>query len=440
MKEWVDPQWLDVLLKIGACILAVSLLYAIIAYLFTKKTIYKTGLLTSGNSTDTFAYYYLPASLIKIAATAVVNIFKNQDGTIIDAKLKELSIIAAVEKLPDTRQLLRIVYTPSAFAKDEIKISTNALGLLETSSSTVENRFTHIISTLFAAPTNILQTKAGEDIAPPDAMGETVETVETKEFKREFTIVPAKVKNGGGDTFNWIITEPGFPNPVDASFKIDLAAIFENPTPSTHTLQEANGIYARPPIALDAKVSAANGNQLDQINGTSVTITVPDITQAILIPVTRSLLVQKKQDLKFLDGTLQENSITKPSEAEAFLSIPVDILKAIFAIPAQLLSFRINHIQQQKSFITEDSNLIKAEIEREKTRVGTDAELLKAKLDAQKTAASFEQDLLKAKMDTQKATLEAQKDILTAHKDVLKAQQELIEQQKLLNELLKKKD
>jgi hypothetical protein len=51
------------------------------------------------------------------------------------------------------------------------------------------------------------------------------------------------------------------------------------------------------------------------------------------------MFVKKTELPKFSTGLLVENYISKPSEVEAFLSIPINILKAVFSIPAQIFQF-----------------------------------------------------------------------------------------------------
>ena len=148
--------------------------------------------------------------------------------------------------------------------------------------------------------------------------------------------------------------------------------------------------------SLQTGVLPDNKNPLKKIEVTSSIVNVPDISRAILIPVTRAAMVEKKQTLTLKKGMLLENAIIKPSEAEAILAIPVNILKAVFSIPGQLLSFRINHIQQQKNLVTEDAALSKAILDSEKAKLGTTAELAKAKLEAEKNILTEQTNVLKA--------------------------------------------
>ena len=419
-------SWLLALLIIGGIILSISILYSIIAYKNTVKTIFKTVPGTMTATDDVITYYYLPAPLIKIIATAKVEIVTDTSTNQItkETKLKELNISAVSETLPDTSQLLLVKYTRSSFANDDVKIGVNAMGLLENVASVTEDRFTNVIIALLEAPSSVLKTT-------PDAMANLdaaiVVTKEIKEYTKEFILQPDKIIIGGGDCFIWIIKvtdEPNNPVQVEASFKVSFSSPFaanSSNQSTASTIVAGDGIYVRPSIALQISFLPYNNNLLQTISANAATITVPDVTKAILLSVTRTMMVKKTQTLKLQNGMLLENAIVKPSESESFISIPVNILKAIFSIPAQLLTFRIHHIQQQKTLVTEDAAFAKAKLDSEKAKLSTDAELSKAKLEAQKTLASYEQDILKAKLDTQKAVVDAEKAKLISETDLIKA-------------------
>lgn len=450
MGTWTEPPWLNFLLQAGVIILAVSLIYVIIAYASTEKTIFKTVPASGVIPDDVIGTYHLPTSLVKITAAAKATIkTKKDDGELIAATLTELSINAVAEIIPDTSQLLVVSYTKSSFGNDEVKLAVNADGLLDNASSVTDDRFTNIVTALLEAPVSVFEktTPASiKHIAAPAAEAIAEPVTEIKEYKKEFIISPDKLTVGNSVSFSWEINIPGDENikdTLDASFKVILNSPFPGTTsPVTIPVKNdgAKGIYVRPKKILQLSFEPDKENKLELIAANAATITVPDISTAILIPVTRAVMVKKTQGLKFQQGMLLENAVTKPSEAEAIVKIPLNILKAIFAVPGQLLSFRINRVQQEKSFVTEDAALSKAKLDSDKARIGTDAELAKARLDAQKIITSYEQDILKAKLDTQKALVEAEKARVGAETDLTKAK---LEAQKTANayehELLKAK-
>lgn len=449
MGTWTEPAWLDFLLKTGAIILCISLIYVIIAYMATQRTIFKSVLATGEAPNDLLGYYYLPTAVVRITAVARIRLVtETESGILKNAALLEQSIIAGTEITPDTSQLFFVKYTGSHFAGDEVKLSVNTNGLLDNASSVSDDRFTNVVAALLEAPVTTFektaQASARHGVATPAEVVAT--TVEVKEYRKEFTISPDKITAGQAVLFNWEIDVPATDNKqdtLDASFKVNLPSIFPAAAATNPTVignNEVKGLYVRPSISLRLVITPDNGNTLQLIPSQTATLVVPDISRSILVPVTRAVMVKKTQGLKFQNGVLLENSIGKPSEAEAIVKIPVNILKSIFSVPGQLLSFRINRVQQEKSLVSENAALAKATLDSEKAKLGTEAELAKARLDAQKIITSYEQDLLKAKMDTQKAIVEAEKAKLSAETDLTKAK---LDAQKTANafeqELLKAK-
>lgn len=369
MGTWTEPAWLNFLLQAGLIILVISVIYAIIAYSNTDKIIFKTVVASGTLPENVIAYYYLPAAIIKITAVAKAEIITDAaTNDFRSATLKELNITAITELLPDTSQLLVLTYPGNTFVKDDIKISADESGLLSNASVVAEDRFSHIISALFKAPSEILN-KGEAALAAADTIPDVKSAI--KEYTKEFIILPAGIKAGTTNPFQWMIDIPdtaGKKTELDASFKVTFSSLMPVTGATTvvkDTVSGGNGIYVRPPVVLQAGVLPDNKNPLPKIEVSTAIITVPDINRAILIPVTRAAMVEKKQTLTLKKGMLQDNAITKPSEAEATLAIPVNMLKAIFSIPAQLLSFRISHVQQllnaEKDTIASQKDIIKTQ-------------------------------------------------------------------------------
>jgi hypothetical protein len=66
------------------------------------------------------------------------------------------------------------------------------------------------------------------------------------------------------------------------------------------------------------------------------------------MPITRAAFVRKVTNLTFDSGVLTEIHIEKPSEALAFMEIPLTIAKAILSVPAELIQLKINYSSRDK--------------------------------------------------------------------------------------------
>jgi len=124
--------------------------------------------------------------------------------------------------------------------------------------------------------------------------------------------------------------------------------------------------------------------------------------------VKRTAFVKRTNKIGIQDGIILSNEITKPSSVEGFISIPINIAKAIVSIPSELVQFKFDNTK----------------------KIG---ELEKAQLEIEKTNLSNSIELQKSKLELQTTLLEAEK------KQLINAQKELDEIKKQLEELKQKK-
>ena len=136
------------------------------------------------------------------------------------------------------------------------------------------------------------------------------------------------------------------------------------------------GIYYRLPIPYRFNLKPAgrfrtsNGADAGEWEflegGMERTILLPNEAICLYVPVNRASFVDSYTSLAFERGMLTEVKTDKPSELVGFFKIPVDVASAILAIPAELLTVRINRVNQQKDAATAiqaNANAQKAAIE-----------------------------------------------------------------------------
>lgn len=97
-------------------------------------------------------------------------------------------------------------------------------------------------------------------------------------------------------------------------------------------------------------------------------VVVPNPYLVASVPVTRAAFVEKKVILDFKDGMLVKSDIDNPSEVLAFVGIPIDVAKAIVAIPSAMFKFELKQVQNdaallkaQKELLQEQKGLIDAQ-------------------------------------------------------------------------------
>ncbi len=92
---------------------------------------------------------------------------------------------------------------------------------------------------------------------------------------------------------------------------------------------------------------------------------LPDNSPVFSYDLTRGALVKKTTNLTFTDGMLTSVAIENPSELLAAVEFPLEILKAIIAVPAELLTFKVENYNAQTNAYAAQTKLLEALIELE---------------------------------------------------------------------------
>ena len=336
------------------------LVYIVLYLIYSRKE--NSNIVTSNATNDNTSFdegdffYYLPTAAINITATATVAVSTGEDGIIVSADVYQLDLTLSVQYLADTSKRYKIKFNDSWFANDELAFRSNAEGLLESIDLSVEDRSSTIISQISDAPSKLKQTGIG----PMNLLSANLDFQATEKLTVQVLPLFTRTIIWNSDNFNsplkvdWKIAIPGQafdPVCADASFKLDITNSFKKPADWRDTSPaDFGGIISRPYKSLDINLHQADGKTSNKFNkniAAKFSILIPDPNHLIGIPLKRAAFVKKTVMPKFFNGLLIENHLIKPSQAEALVSIPINIAKAIFSIPAQLLSFSINHLQQQ---------------------------------------------------------------------------------------------
>jgi hypothetical protein len=407
----------------------VALLILIIYAIGSTDNLVKSFRIESTTNTQADQFYYLPTTILLIKATAKVIVTKNAtDGSITKTTLSEIVLDTTVQIVPDTNYLLGLKYIPSLFTNDDVKLSVSNTGLIEGINLTAEDRISAILSQIAEAPKIILSGEQATEsrtfkTGEPETREEVPFVTETREYINNFLILTKEIREKAA-TRKWIINVDGTGNnntTVDASFtlKFDIPA---SPV-SESKPRKLNGLLTRPLKTVFLNVHRLN----ESIPAIQYQLLIPDESSLLCIPITRSSFVKKTYGFKMANGMLTENTINKPSEVEGFLSIPINIAKAIVSVPAQLLSFKIENIKRQTAMETDLQALANARLQSQKNEIAKESELLKTTLEARKIALTHDSEIAKTKLEAEKMLTEAQKDVITTTKDLAKAKKELEE-------------
>lgn len=304
-------------------------------------------------------YYSLPTASLLLKVTAKVLVTKSvADNKVLSATLFSTEFDPCVNLEPDPEQLFTLHYHPFPFSSDELRMTTNAQGLLENVAATTEDRISQIVTELGDAAKEAAPKKAmllGEpSLSYGPALATPAVCVEVQEFKNLFFIQSSELYSGAFRC-SWTILAQGPADraiTVDASFNGTLPEVGAGPkagaagappqTPSTGTSGAATirGLLTRP-LRMTLLTLDRKGKSL-----LSMGLLVPDPTRLMTVPVLRFPFIKNIYTPKFTNGVLTENYIDKPSEVEGFLSIPINMLKAVFSIPSALFSFKVTHLRK----------------------------------------------------------------------------------------------
>lgn len=93
-----------------------------------------------------------------------------------------------------------------------------------------------------------------------------------------------------------------------------------------------------------------------------ITVSLPDASTMHVLPVIGAELTKTSIKHVFKEGMLTELSLEQPSTLAAVAVLPVEILKALVSIPAELIKLRIDYSSQEKSEIEGQVKIIEAQI------------------------------------------------------------------------------
>jgi hypothetical protein len=87
-------------------------------------------------------------------------------------------------------------------------------------------------------------------------------------------------------------------------------------------------------------------------------IEMPNVSPVFSIGIERSMFVKRTTTLMFDNGVLRDIAIEKPSEVLGFVEIPLRVVQAVIAIPAQIVKVRIKAVNNEQAIADAQAGLI----------------------------------------------------------------------------------
>lgn len=357
--------------------------------------------------------YYLPRTVVPIKVTGDFQVIpasakkKENELTPTDYEYAITVEVQAAKQLPDPGALALLQYNGEPGSADEFRLNVTANGLLSTVKSTATDRSGEVILKLV----ELGKTAATLPIAffsKINALDKAVPTQTPDERRaacfallRKFTLeevidasnldrqavkladvnkqileamkkdsrTPYEIKTGEARPLATLAvtpstgaSEPPKLNAAAVERGNDSGVVFRIMEPRELALSlVTTDIEFRPAAAhADKDICRLTG---EKIQRAGIPLLAANPQRTFVVDTSRTMLVKKRVDLLVSDGVLTGVEVDKPSELLELVSLPVNILKAIAAIPGELLSVKVKNIEDEKKLTAAEVELLKAQIE-----------------------------------------------------------------------------
>lgn len=310
--------------------------------------------------------YYLPRGLLRIKAQAGAT------------SIASAGLEADVTMVADRDQPFCLDYLSSPTSDDLIVVKRDPKGLLVGVTSEVEDKTPAIANALIETAEAAVIAAARAAALEAAGAGDRLDVEFDPFVWQELLTVNRALKR-----FGFCLYVEGRTFPIDG---LDPAAIvtagrqwcaLENPPVFIPPGDEfaalpvapevmRTGILYRPNIAHKIVVlrkSDPTGRRPWQIYQTK-RVEMPNVSPILSIGVERAMFATRKTTLAFNRGVLTDVTIDKGSEVAGFVSIPLNVARAVVRVPGEILTLRITDTSNRIALINAQIGLIKAVNER----------------------------------------------------------------------------
>ncbi len=319
--------------------------------------------------------YFLPRAFVPITFKGGPPV-KDKDGTPSAAGAYQVeSTIGTTTFIGDPSAPLFLAYRHSGWADDHFNVAVDQNGLLQTSSTSSSDRSGAIALKVIEFIGQLAQAAGGfpgpvgfRSTGRPKAAAKPVACL-LPPFTQSFPFFPdrggeSRLVEGGGDQQLTVsvslISESGIPG--SGKLALEPAGETDGARREGVVFRKPKVIAYRIKVSPNAKASAACGFGVQESEQFA---TVPDTSPGGLFwqDMSRATLVKKDIKLGITNGMLTSLDVESPSEILAIVSLPVDMLKALLAIPASVLTFKVQQLQAEQGWTDAQAKAIQSQIE-----------------------------------------------------------------------------
>lgn len=297
--------------------------------------------------------YFLPKGIVDLTISKKIKIENGKERFEIELIIDEVKYVAD----PEFHYAIKINH--NIFFHDKISVTVDANGFLSAINTTVTDKTPEIIDKIANAPIEIFGG-APEVAIRPD-----------RTYEINFSLDPTSIEDRS--RLNQVLSQ------VDSEI-----AFSARPVSNLPVMRRNRPDCNTDPCFRTAMPYALELYTTNRVSATTVVsravVILPNKHVVGQIALTRAPFVTKKFDLTFTSGMLTKADLDNPSEALAFIQIPINVAKAIVSIPSAMLDFKTRRI-------VSDNNVLKAQ---------------KENLDLQKNIIEAQRKLLEARVNSDK--------------------------------------
>ena len=305
------------------------------------------------------AYYVLPRGLITLSL-------------VLDNATSAYVLTAETAKyVPDPDHYYRLDAAFSKFADDEITIQVSGDGFVSSISTKTKDQSVEIAKKLVELATVVEEQRA---LASPIGRTERIAAKFNLDANNLRVLAQRTLDlsiNEERDEFqNAVRSQPGL---AGATLEVLHADLSERSFSNQNWKEVAPRAWKDVPNGKSSSRCSASicfrpliPYRISLLNqGATIARTMailPNDAPLVPLEINRVRFVEATANYTFDEhGVLTKTDIKKPSEALGFITIPVDVAKAIIAIPAAVLDFKITNIQKETALAQQQKALLEAQ-------------------------------------------------------------------------------
>ena len=283
--------------------------------------------------------------------------FATADGKPI---LVDTFTIALSAPLPDPAERFVAVGHHVPSRTDTFSLKTNTSGLLSNADAIAEDQTGAIIVSLAGAVAGI-RAPTGPHIlmesSRPAAKKDCINPDGPAPFSVEFMWdpkVPSEADPSKAKDIELQLCKLG------ASYRLVLTSLWKDSLPAGRmpNVEGDGGIYYRRELPYLLSIYRLNGS--DEKLAKAILLAMPNFSPREFLALEGGAFTKREYTNIFDNGILISHTANKPSEFLAVAKIPVDVMRAIFSIPTELITLKVNYTNAGKDLAEAQKAILEA--------------------------------------------------------------------------------